>query len=81
MAGRVPEHETPAVASPLAEKAHTMCDYTRYRVASTLLGLICAGLGSYGAFEFAYKLERTMSYLVIAAPVGRRDGSADPAHR
>jgi hypothetical protein len=31
------------------------------RVASTVLGLSCAGLGSYGAFEFAYKLEGTMS--------------------
>ena len=46
-----------------------MRDYNYCRVASTLLGLTCAGLGSYGAFEFAYKLEGTMSYLVIAAPV------------
>jgi hypothetical protein len=46
-----------------------MRDYTPYRVASTVLGLSCAGLGSYGAFEFAHKLEGTMSYLVIAAPV------------
>ena len=46
-----------------------MRDYTCCRVASTLLGLTCAGLGSYGAFEFAYKLEGTVSYLVIAAPV------------
>jgi hypothetical protein len=46
-----------------------MRDYTPYRVASTVLGLSCAGLGSYGAFEFAHKLERTMSYLVIAAPM------------
>ena len=45
-----------------------MRDYNYCRVASTLLGLTCAGLGSYGAFEFAYKLEGTMSYLVIAAP-------------
>jgi hypothetical protein len=45
-----------------------MRDYTPYRVASTVLGLSCAGLGSYGAFEFAHKLEGTMSYLVIAAP-------------
>jgi hypothetical protein len=34
-------------------------------VTSTVLGLSCAGLGSYGAFEFAHKLE---GYLVIAAP-------------
>jgi hypothetical protein len=34
-----------------------------------VLGLSCAGLGSYGAFEFVHKLEGTMSYLVIAAPV------------
>ena len=46
-----------------------MRDYNYCRVTSTLLGLTCAGLGSYGAFEFAYKLEGTMSYLVIAAPV------------
>jgi len=46
-----------------------MRDYASYRIASTFLGLTCAGLGSYGAFEFAYKLEGTMSYLVIAAPV------------
>jgi hypothetical protein len=46
-----------------------MRDYTPYRVASTVLGLSCAGLGSYGAFEFAHKLEGTVSYLVIAAPV------------
>src|SRR6185312_3510534 len=49
--------------------AQTMRDYTCCRVASTFLGLTCAGLGSYGAFEFAYKLEGTVSYLVIAAPV------------
>lgn len=46
-----------------------MRDYNYCRVTSTLLGLTCAGLGSYGAFEFAYRLEGTMSYLVIAAPV------------
>ncbi len=46
-----------------------MRDYTPCRVASSILGLTCAGLGSYGAFEFAYKLECTMSYLVIAALV------------
>ena len=42
---------------------------TVIRLGSLLLGLTCAGLGSYGAFEFAYKLEGNMSYLVIAAPV------------
>ena len=46
-----------------------MRDYTSCGAASTFLGLTCAGLGSYGAFEFAYKLEGTMSYLVVAAPV------------
>jgi hypothetical protein len=46
-----------------------MRDYTCCRVASTFLGLTCAGLGSYGAIEFAHKLEGTISYLVIAAPV------------
>jgi hypothetical protein len=46
-----------------------MRDYNYCRVTSTLLGLTCAGLGSYGAFEFADKLEGTMNYLVVAAPV------------
>ena len=42
---------------------------TVVRLGSLLLGLICAGLGCYGAFEFAYKLEGNLSYLVLAAPV------------
>ena len=42
---------------------------TVIRLGALVLGLPCAGLGSYGAFEFAYRLEGTVSYLVIAAPV------------
>jgi hypothetical protein len=35
-----------------------------------VLGLVCAALGAYGAFEFAHKLEGgTVTYLVLAAPV------------
>lgn len=39
------------------------------RLGAFLLGLICAGLGSYGAWEFALKLEGAVTYLVLAAPV------------
>lgn len=40
------------------------------RLGAFLLGLTCAGLGSYGAWEFALKLEGgSVSYLVLAAPV------------
>lgn len=46
-----------------------MADYNYHLVASTLIGLTCAGLGCYGAFEFAHKLEGTVTYLVLAAPV------------
>jgi hypothetical protein len=43
---------------------------TVVRLGSLLLGLICAALGAYGAFEFAHKLEGgEMTYLVLAAPV------------
>jgi hypothetical protein len=33
------------------------------------LGLVCVGLGCYGAFEFAPRLEGEVTYLVLAAPV------------
>ena len=46
-----------------------MPDYNLYKVASMALGSVCASLGCYGAFEFAYRLEGSVSYLVIAAPV------------
>ena len=46
-----------------------MPDYNLHRVASMALGSICSGLGCYGAFEFAYRLEGSVSCLVIAAPV------------
>ena len=40
------------------------------RLGALALGLICAGLGCYGAWEFALKLEAgTVTYLVLAAPV------------
>jgi hypothetical protein len=37
---------------------------TVVRLSTLLLGLICAALGAYGAFEFAHKLEGGFSYLV-----------------
>jgi hypothetical protein len=46
-----------------------MPDYNFHNAAATVIGLTCAGLGCYGAFEFAYKLEGTITYLVIASPV------------
>src|SRR5262245_28219523 len=36
---------------------------------SLLLGLTCATLGAYGAFEFAHSLEGRVTYLVLGAPV------------
>jgi hypothetical protein len=40
------------------------------RLGAVALGLICAGLGCYGAWEFALKLEGgVVTYLVLAAPV------------
>jgi hypothetical protein len=39
------------------------------RLGAFALGLICAGLGCYGAYEFAYRLEGSVTYLVLAAPV------------
>jgi hypothetical protein len=40
-----------------------------FRLGALALGLTCAGLGCYGAYEFAHKLEGTVTYLVLAAPV------------
>jgi hypothetical protein len=39
------------------------------RLGAFLLGLTCAGLGCYGAWEFALTLQGTVTYLVLAAPV------------
>ena len=46
-----------------------MPDYSLHKVTAMALGSICSGLGCYGAFEFAHKLEGSVSYLVLAAPV------------
>jgi len=43
--------------------------YKPWRIASGLLGIGAAGLGCYGAWEYAYKLEGQWSYLVLASPV------------
>jgi hypothetical protein len=69
VAGLVLEHETPAVLKPLTREAPTMPDYNLHKVTAMALGSVCSGLGCYGAFEFAHKLEGAFSYLVIAAPV------------
>ena len=42
---------------------------TVIRMGALALGLTCASLGCYGAFEFAYRLEGAVTYLVLAAPV------------
>jgi hypothetical protein len=42
---------------------------TAVRLGAFVLGLICSGLGCYGAWEFALKLEGTVTYLVLASPV------------
>jgi hypothetical protein len=39
------------------------------RLGALALGLTCAGLGCYGAWEFALKLEGSVSYLVLATPI------------
>src|SRR4026207_1133703 len=49
-----------------------MPDYNPYKGAAMApgpAGTACASLVCYGAFEFAYRLEGSVSYLVIAAPV------------
>jgi hypothetical protein len=40
-----------------------------WRPFTFLLGVAAAGIGCYGAWEYALKLERSVSYLVVAAPV------------
>lgn len=62
------KHETPAVLSPLVERGSNMPKYAAHKVASIPVGLICAGLSSYGAYEFQLKLEGSVNYLVVAAP-------------
>ena len=42
---------------------------TVIRLGALVLGLTCAGLGCYGAYEFAHRLEGEVTYLVLAAPV------------
>jgi hypothetical protein len=42
---------------------------TVIRLGALALGLTCTGLGCYGAFEFAHRLEGEVTYLVLAAPV------------
>jgi hypothetical protein len=39
------------------------------RLSLLTLGVVAAGLGCYGSFEYTLKIEGTMSYLVLAAPV------------
>jgi hypothetical protein len=40
------------------------------RLGAVALGIACSGLGMYGAYEFAFKLEgNRVTYLVLAAPV------------
>jgi hypothetical protein len=42
---------------------------TLVRLGALVLGLTCAALGCYGAWEFVLKLEGTVTYLVLATPV------------
>ena len=40
------------------------------RLGALALGIVCSGLGMYGAYEFAFKLAgNAVTYLVLAAPV------------
>ena len=39
------------------------------RLWALALGVSCAGLGAFGAFEFAHRLEGEVTYLVLAAPL------------
>jgi hypothetical protein len=47
----------------------TTTTYHPWRIASGLLGIGAAGLGCYGAWEYAFKLEGQWSYLVLASPL------------
>ena len=42
---------------------------TAIRLGALALGLSCDGLGAFGAYEFALRLEGGVSYLVLAAPL------------
>ena len=42
---------------------------TAVRLGALALGVSCAGLGAFGAFEFAHRLEGEVTYLVLAAPL------------
>src|SRR6516165_2561962 len=42
---------------------------TAIRLGALALGLSCAGLGAFGAYEFALRLEGEVTYLVLAAPL------------
>ena len=42
---------------------------TAIRLGALALGVSCAGLGAFGAYEFALRLEGGVSYLVLAAPL------------
>jgi hypothetical protein len=42
---------------------------TAIRLGALALGVSCAGLGAFGAYEFAHKLEGGVTYLVLAAPL------------
>jgi hypothetical protein len=45
-----------------------MANTIAWRCLSIGLGITAAGLGAYGAFEHAHKLEGSVTYLVVAAP-------------
>jgi hypothetical protein len=42
---------------------------TAVRLGALALGLSCAGLGAFGAYEFTHRLEGEVTYLVLAAPL------------
>jgi hypothetical protein len=42
---------------------------TAVRLGALALSVSCAGLGAFGAYEFAHTLEGEVTYLVLAAPL------------
>src|SRR5262245_8341099 len=42
---------------------------TANRLGALALGISCAGLGAFGAYEFTHRLEGEVTYLVLAAPL------------
>jgi hypothetical protein len=42
---------------------------TAVRLGALALGVSCAGLGAFGAYEFTHRLEGEVTYLVLAAPL------------